>query len=241
MRAQAVFKEADMDGNGELTIQEFTASITAAMSTLPNQARLAEYMETVKGKFPQFDTDGSGGLSQREWMAVSSAGQQAAAAAQQLKGVFEAADKDKDLALTTAEMLEGFSKYGYDQKQIDTFFKMGDGNADGMLTFDEFIAGRTAMQRAKEMEAMAEAYQSEDEQIKAFAQADINKDGKLSLLEYTTSMQEFLKSMGSDTSAIAPKQIAESFSQFDADADGRVTQEEWLAAVRRNAATKAEL
>jgi Ca2+-binding EF-hand superfamily protein len=91
------------------------------------------------------------------------------------------------------------------------------------------------------MEAMAEAYQSEEEQIKAFAQADINKDGKLSLLEYTTSMQDFLKSMGSDASAIAPKQIAESFSQFDADADGKVTQEEWLAAVRRNAATKAEL
>jgi hypothetical protein len=34
---------------------------------------------------------------------------------------------------------------------------------------------------------MMESYKSEDEQIKAFNDADMNGDGKLSLLEYTKS------------------------------------------------------
>ena len=33
-------------------------------------------------------------------------------------------------------------------KQIESFFGAGDGNKDGLLTFQEFVAGRAAMQRA---------------------------------------------------------------------------------------------
>jgi hypothetical protein len=36
----------------------------------------------------------------------------------------------------------------YMHKQIESFFGAGDGNKDGMLTFEEFVAGRAAMQRA---------------------------------------------------------------------------------------------
>jgi Ca2+-binding EF-hand superfamily protein len=35
-------------------------------------------------------------------------------------------------------------------------------------------------------------------------------------------MEEFLSAMGSDAKAIDPKQIAESFAQFDTDGDGKV-------------------
>ena len=245
-RLQEAFALADTDGSGELSVDEFSASLSTAMAGLgqPEQDKLNEYLAVIKEKFSQFDTDGSGGLSQNEWGVMSAAGQRAAQVSrqhQQLKGVFEAADRDKDLALSTSEMFEGFNQYGYDEKQIDMFFKMGDNDQNGLLTFDEFIAGRDAMQRAKEVDAMAESYQSEEDQIKAFVDADINGDGKLSLLEYTGAMEEFLKALGGDAGTIGANDIAESFKRFDEDVDGRVTQQEWLAANKRDSAKKTEL
>ena len=245
-RLQEAFALADTDGSGELSVDEFSASLSTAMAGLgqPEQDKLNEYLAVIKEKFSQFDTDGSGGLSQNEWGLMSAAGQRAAQVSrqhQQLKGVFEAADTDKDLALSTSEMFEGFNQYGYDEKQIDMFFKMGDNDQNGLLTFDEFIAGRDAMQRAKEVDAMAESFQSEEDQIKAFVDADINRDGKLSLLEYTGAMEEFLKALGGDAGTIGANDITESFKRFDEDVDGKVTQQEWLAAVKRDSAKKTEL
>ena len=77
--------------------------------------------------------------------------------------------------------------------------------------------------------------------INVVVDADINGDGKLSLLEYTGAMEEFLKALGGDAGTMRANDIAESFKRFDQNFDGKVTQQEWLAAVKRDSAKKTEL
>jgi len=214
------------------------------------QAQLKQYAQMVHDKFSEFDSDQSNGISTAEWQALSQAGQKAAEDARQkqaaqknaqLQGLFNKADSEQtDGKLTQQEMLSGFAQYGYDAAQIQSFFKMGDSDNDSMLTFDEFLRARDGMQRAKDLEAMMDSAKSEDDQLKAFADADINADGKLSVLEYTKAFEDFIGSVGGDAAAIDAKQISETFAQFDNDGDGKVTQTEWIDSVKRNMGASAE-
>uniref|UniRef100_A0A7S0HFP9 EF-hand domain-containing protein n=1 Tax=Hanusia phi TaxID=3032 RepID=A0A7S0HFP9_9CRYP len=249
---EQAFNSADKDGDRKLSLNEYKEMLTQAMKSYGSEETLQQRDDKVQELFNKLDKNLDGSIAYDEWQvavvegqrkAQEAAAMQAAAQETKLKMVFDAADSNRDEHLDLGELWEGFKAYGYGKEQIDVFFTVGDQDKNGLLNFEEFKVGREGMQKAREMEAMADSLGSEEDQLKAFQDADINQDGSLTLLEYQKAFEDFMAAVAGESSpqAIDSDKIAEMYKGYDTDGSGGVSLEEWKAAVKANMArTQAE-
>jgi len=113
-----IVSEADKDGTGQLTIQEFANNPRAVETVQEGQNEEDKKMEPPKSPGPQRKGEaGSDRLDKAEM-------------------AFKLYDKDKDGYITKAEMTK-LSKT-LTKEQIDKAFKRFDSDGDGRLSYNEF-------------------------------------------------------------------------------------------------------
>mmetsp|Transcript_60799 Transcript_60799/g.144717 ORF Transcript_60799/g.144717 Transcript_60799/m.144717 type:complete len:298 (+) Transcript_60799:67-960(+) len=247
--AQA-FTQADSDGSGDLSIDEYTKMLSATLSSVGEEGKIEGYEEHIAESFKGVDQDANGGICFKEWSSLVSQGKEKAAQAGRMREVahdakvrmsFDMSDGDKDGVLTQDEFFEGFSKYGYDKSQITAFFAKGNLDGDHTLTFEEFEHARSGNAQAEQDKRKGRLAEEEEQQRTEFKEADANLDGQLSSEEYLKVFMEFAKEMGGDDAikAVTPEEILASYKSFDLDGNGGVSEQEWVDVLRANNARAA--
>ncbi|MBL4602440.1 MAG: EF-hand domain-containing protein [Emcibacteraceae bacterium] len=175
---QNIFKDADTDSNGSLSIEEFSAA--GPKDANGNNIAPPSGAPDVKEMFSSLDTDGDGSLTQSEMDA----------------GHRKQKNDNQSNILSEGMLSELFSQLKNDAA---SFFNDADQDGDGNLTFDEL---ETAL-AAEENEAPAAAppppsggpsgpppsdEASSDQQI--FDVLDTNQDGTVSLEELLAVSEE---------------------------------------------------
>jgi len=124
----AIFREFDTNGDGKLDPSE----IAAMMKKIGVSEQEAKMMAK------ELDEDGDGGVDLDEYAAVAMVGAKAGA-----RATFEMFDKDGDGFVTAREILAVCDFMTSDQ--VNEIMGQADGNNDGKLGFEEWVAAMGKM------------------------------------------------------------------------------------------------
>ncbi len=123
LTAQELFKKADKNGDGKLTLEEFQATVYPSPKHAPNL-------------FKKADKDGDGKLSLEEMTAALDSVPWWKLTRKTPEELFKAADKDSDGKLS----LDEFKEVDPHKNHFEAHFKKFDKDGDGKLSLDEFKA-----------------------------------------------------------------------------------------------------
>lgn len=208
------FKRIDKNGDGSLSWDEFVAAAeTQNVIAEKTAIHIGEVMQTDEGKaalrefFESLDKDCDGKVSGREWFC--------------------------QLGKTKHTMLNHFcdctpADIGHAFKRIDT-------NGDGSLSWDEFVAAAEKKIARADITTfqMAEVMQTEDGKAalkEFFDLLDKNNDGKVSAKEWFNQLGKTKHSMLKYFCDSSPAEIGHAFKRIDANGDGELSWDEFVAA-----------
>jgi len=248
--AEQCFDEADADGNGTLTFDEFKAWFQAdslhtgalAMKPVGPGGVLSE--SDARALFHKYDEDSNGLLDLREFTKY-------------LTSVFQALDETpafQEHGTTPEEMAEATAEQCFDEADKD---------GNGSLTFDEFKAWFQAGpdRNIWVQDAMHTGDDNEDPTVsiaesdarKLFNKYDVDSNGTLDLHEFTNYLTSVFEGMAHTEAFQAqdatPAQMAaataeDCFREADEDGSGLLSFEEfkaWYTSSQANDAVAAEL
>ncbi|KAA8550014.1 hypothetical protein F0562_001698 [Nyssa sinensis] len=134
-----------------------------------------------------------------------------------LKQMFKAMDTDNSGTITLEELKQGLSKQGtklseYEVKQL---MEAADADGNGTIDYDEFITATMHLNRTDREEHLYTAFQYFDK----------DNSGYITIEELEQALREFGMNDGRD--------IKEIISEVDADNDGRINYDEFVAMMRK--------
>merc|ERR1719483_244231 len=134
-----------------------------------------------------------------------------------VKQAFKKLDKDGDGVISKKEM----ASCGLNEQQVEAIFSLGDSNNDGEIDLQEFISCMCPSASAVVFK-VSKLFNSKEKAAEAFKKIDINGDGLISKDE----MRSASLSNGAKLNAVEVDSI---FSLGDANGDGEIDMEEFLA------------
>ena len=234
--AEQCFEEADADGNGTLTFDEFKAWFQSdsirdgahTMKAVGPEGLLAE--SDARALFHKYDEDSNGLLDLREFTNY-------------LTSVFEA------LADTPAFQAHGATPEEMAAATAEQCFDEADEDGNGSLTFDEFKAWfqagldrniwvKDAMMHTGGEHESSSVWIPESDARKLFDKYDVDSNGSLDLHEFTNYLTSVFEGMAHTPAFQAqdatPAQMAEAtaedcFREADKDGSGLLSFEEFKA------------
>jgi Ca2+-binding EF-hand superfamily protein len=128
------FDLIDIDGDGNVTIEEFASAIKKLQGTDAN-------VDEIERLFDAIDIDQSRTLSLKEFL-VARAHRKVCLRPDRLKKIFALYDPDSDMSISPDEMKTVLDANGIilERKQIVMFMKTVDADGDGELSWQEFVA-----------------------------------------------------------------------------------------------------
>jgi len=223
-----VFAHGDIDGDGEVTFEEFMYLMCPDTSTVINKFREAyKTINQVKAAFRMFDKNRDGGLSKDELTRMMfSTG--LSYTDMEVDAIMNLGDKDGDGEIDLEEFIElmtpaasvTLGKIRMDIKSIDevkSLFKAIDVDGDGLLSKDEMRCSPGCKFDMEQIDAIYEV-------------GDSNGDGVLDMGEfiaimYPAAAEAVAKLTGKYPAIDAVKEL---FKKIDFDNDGSITKEEML-------------
>ena len=228
-----VFAIADLDGDGEICIQEFMALLGegSVQQAQPQSGSISiKSIEDVKSAFRRFDINNDGHLDRNEFrqlMMASSSGNVDG----QIDSLFKQADVDGDgkvdyqeliklLFPASAQALQKLQRTFKNLNDVKAAFKRYDADGDGHVSKQEL------------QQVMAGFSSSEVDAI--FALGDKDQSGGI-------DVQEFISLMMPNAPAVIAKlsmsfrsiqNIKDSFKKFDANGDGQISMSELRAGMK---------
>lgn len=136
VQLRTIFEMFDSDGDGSITVKELESIAKALGHNLTE----TELLDLVK----EFDFDGNGDLDYDEFQALAKKCFPNGAAnpsADELKQIFQMADKDEKGFITAAELRELFVLMGETatDEDIDDMIEFADFDNDGKINIDDFF------------------------------------------------------------------------------------------------------
>jgi len=223
-----VFAHGDIDGDGEVTFEEFMYLMCPDTSTVINKFRETyKTIGEVKAAFRKFDKNRDGGLSKEELarMMYSSG---LSYTDMEVDAIMNLGDKDGDGEIDIEEFVElmtpaasvTLSKIRMDIKSIDevkSLFKEIDVDGDGLLSKDEMRCSPGCKFDREQIDAIYEV-------------GDANGDGVLDMGEFIAIMYPAASEAVAKLSGKYPAidEVKELFKKIDVDNDGSITKEEMM-------------
>merc|ERR1719282_634130 len=218
--------DADLDGDGEISLGEFIRVMSPLTATaLARFRNTFTAIEDVVSAFRIIDSNNDGALSKKELEAgMNSFGKKFSQV--EIDSVFSLADVNSDGEINYSEFVSvmfpaaasALAKFRNQNKTLQNArdaYDRFDIDGDGEITYDELVAGLGGEYTANEIDAI-------------FAMGDTDQDGQISFLEFSKIMipscqealNKFWRSFKSVTS------VREAFKKFDADNDGQISRQE---------------
>ncbi|XP_057801100.1 calcium-dependent protein kinase 14-like [Salvia miltiorrhiza] len=134
-----------------------------------------------------------------------------------LKELFKGMDTDNSGTITLEELKQGLSKSGtkLTEYEVQQLMEAADADGNGTIDYEEFITATMHMNRMDREEHLYTAFQYFDK----------DNSGYITIEELEQALKEF--GMGSD------KDIKEIVSEVDADNDGRINYDEFVAMMKK--------
>lgn len=127
------FNNFDIDGNGSIDEGELGV-VMRSLGYSPTNQQLKDMMQKV-------DTDGSGGISFEEFVAMMQLGEVETDFEKEIKEAFKFFDKDGDGEVTPSELAQIMRGLGdkLSDEEIELLVKVADKDGDGTISIQEFI------------------------------------------------------------------------------------------------------
>ncbi|KAI3756635.1 hypothetical protein L1987_56457 [Smallanthus sonchifolius] len=134
-----------------------------------------------------------------------------------LKEMFKGMDTDNSGTITVEELKEGLSKQGtkLSENEVTQLMEAADADGNGTIDYDEFITATMHMNRMDREEHLYTAFQYFDK----------DNSGYITIEEMEQAIREYGMNDGRD--------IKEIVSEIDADNDGRINYDEFVAMMRK--------
>ncbi|KAI3804418.1 hypothetical protein L1987_25941 [Smallanthus sonchifolius] len=134
-----------------------------------------------------------------------------------LKEMFKGMDTDNSGTITVEELKEGLSKQGtkLSENEVKQLMEAADADGNGTIDYDEFITATMHMNRTNREEHLYTAFQYFDK----------DNSGYITIEEMEQAIREYGMNDGRD--------IKEIVSEIDADNDGRINYDEFVAMMRK--------
>merc|ERR1719483_1664144 len=211
--AQQLFRILDKDGDGMISMEE--------MRNCGQQFSAKE----IDAIFAIGDVNNDGEIDVSEFVAVMCPSASTVVARiskgfktlEDVKQAFKKLDKDGDGVISKKEM----ASCGLNEQQVEAIFSLGDSNNDGEIDLQEFISCMCPSASAVVFK-VSKLFNSKEKAAEAFKKIDINGDGLISKDE----MRSASLSNGAKLNAVEVDSI---FSLGDANGDGEIDMEEFLA------------
>lgn len=197
----------------------FALVLAFALGFAAHLARALPSAAQIKTAYQLLDKSGNEAVGAPEWDAASFA-------------LFRAADKNNNNSIDASE-LQGSSL------AQDTFLR-ADTDRDGKLSISEFMELRRGIFRIADIDRNDYLNFVEFELLLVMEQvgwADRNNNGRIELSELDLSLRKIFASLDADTDGkLSPAEAThlqpEAFKKYDANADGQLTAEEFIAGYR---------
>jgi len=207
------FKEIDSDSDGLLSKDELLKS---------PESKFDE--EEIQAIFELGDSNGDNVIDIREFIAVlfPSAGeaiekiQNSCSDIQQIKEIFRQIDIDNDGYITKEEMRESSKRFS--EKEVESFFALGDVNEDGIIDLEEFI-GVLNPSASSIVNKLRSRYRNMNDVKMAFATIDKNGDGLINKDELI------------EGNVFNLQEVNSLFQLCDSNKDGEIDLEEFIGAI----------
>merc|ERR1719309_172658 len=222
VEVNAIFSLGDVDGDGEITLEEFIALMSpSASSVVKRISKSFKNLNDVKAAFKKIDTDNDGLLSKKEIMASSGNKFDA----EEVDAIFALGDVNGDGQIDMGEFISIMFPSAVDVAlQVSQTFKTLDDVKQAFKLLDKDGDGSITKQ---EMAKSGQKFNSA--QIEAiFALGDINDDGALDLDEFIAVM---CPSALSVVSRLVGKykniaEVKKAFLAIDVNKDGLLSKDE---------------
>lgn len=220
----AIMNLGDLNGDGQLNLEEFVTMMSPnASTTLTKIRQKFNSIDEVKKKFKEIDSDSDGLLSKDELLESP----ESKFDEEEIQAIFELGDSNGDNVIdiqefiavlfpSAGEAIEKIQSGCSDIQQIKEIFRQIDLDNDGYITKEEM---RESSKRFS------------DEEVESFfALGDVNEDGIIDL-------DEFIGVLNPSASSIINKlrlryqninEVKMAFSQIDGNGDGLISKDEML-------------
>merc|ERR1719233_2625907 len=231
VEVNAIFSLGDVDGDGEITLEEFIALMSpSASSVVKRISKSFKNLNDVKAAFKKIDTDNDGLLSKKEVMASSGNKYDA----EEVDAIFALGEVNGDGEIDMGEFISIMFPSAVDVAlQVSQTFKTLDDVKQAFKLLDKDGDGSITKQ---EMASSGQKFNSA--QIEAiFALGDINDDGALDLDEIIAVM---CPSALSVVSRLVGKykniaEVKKAFLAIDVNKDGLLSKDELAGSGKFNA------
>ena len=228
----AIFVIGDVDGNGEIDMQEFLGLMLPSTSDVVTKFRsIRKSVKDVQDAFKQFDRDGNGSIDKEELTsALKSSGGNFTQ--QDVEAIFAAADIDGNgeidyeefIALmcpSASDIVEKFRSKYKNVNDVKAAFKRFDRNGDGAISKEELSAA---------LKSSGESY-SDIEVNAIFSLGDVDGDGEVDLEEFIALMSPSAASVVKKISKCFKNlnDVKAEFKRIDTDNDGLLSKKEMMA------------
>jgi len=211
--AQQLFRILDKNGDGMISMEE--------MRNCGQQFSAKE----IDAIFALGDVNNDGEIDVSEFVAVMCPSASTVVARiskgfktlEDVKQAFKKIDKDGDGNISKKEL----ASCGLNDQQVEAIFALGDTNGDGEIDLQEFISCMCPSASAVVFK-VSKLFNSKEKAAEAFKKIDINGDGKI-------SKDEMRSATLYNGTKLNPIEVDSIFSLGDANGDGEIDLEEFLA------------
>merc|ERR1719474_2401798 len=211
--AQQLFRILDKNGDGMISMEE--------MRNCGQQFSAKE----IDAIFALGDVNNDGEIDVSEFVAVMCPSASTVVARiskgfktlEDVKQAFKKIDKDGDGNISKKEL----ASCGLNDQQVEAIFALGDTNGDGQIDLQEFISCMCPSASAVVFK-VSKLFNSKEKAAEAFKKIDINGDGKI-------SKDEMRSATLYNGTKLNPIEVDSIFSLGDANGDGEIDLEEFLA------------
>merc|ERR1719474_1558216 len=211
--AQQLFRILDKNGDGMISMEEMRNC---------GQKFSAKEIDAI---FALGDVNNDGEIDVSEFVAVMCPSASTVVARiskgfktlEDVKQAFKKIDKDGDGNISKKEL----ASCGLNDQQVEAIFALGDTNGDGQIDLQEFISCMCPSASAVVFK-VSKLFNSKEKAAEAFKKIDINGDGKI-------SKDEMRSATLYNGTKLNPIEVDSIFSLGDANGDGEIDLEEFLA------------